>query len=384
MPIEGPLRELGIHDVFQLLDLARKTGVLKVTSELRQNGGTVYFDKGAVVAAEIHSNPHPLGSMLLRLGKLAEADLRRARDMQEAGDTRRLGDVLVEIGAITRRELERQVRAQVEEVIFELMGWSEGYFSFSEAPLETVPAQATVRIPTEALLMEAARRIDEWSRIESKIPHLDVVPRLVAPDGADSAPMDLRPAEWEVLAAVDGVRDVRQLAAVVRRSEFDVARTLFGLATAGVIVLDDPRQVPLTDAVGGEIADLLARADAYLIAGNGPAALEAVDEARQAVPGPHLPTLLVLGRVMLALGRPGAAAEAFAAITQADPAHAAARRLLGVALAGDGRFDEAVETWDTWSRLPARPADEDAQGGWVSRMRDAAKLLGQATRVAHG
>lgn len=109
-----------------------------------------------------------------------------------------------------------------------------------------------------------------------------------------------------------------------------------------------------------------------------------MEEARQAVPGPHLPTLLVLGRVMLALGRPGDAAEAFAEITKADPAHAAARRLLGVALAGDGRFDEAVETWDTWSRLPARPADEDAQGGWVSRMRDAAKLLGQATRVAHG
>jgi hypothetical protein len=384
MPIEGPLRELGIHDVFQLLDLARKTGVLKVTSDLRQNGGTVYFDKGAVVAAEIHSNPHPLGTMLLRMGKLSEADLRRARDMQEAGDARRLGDVLVEIGAITRRELERQVRAQVEEVIFELMGWSEGYFSFSEAPLEAVPAQATVRIPTEALLMEAARRIDEWSRIESKIPHLDVVPRLVAPDGADAGPMDLRPAEWEVLAAVDGVRDVRQLAAVVHRSEFDVARTLFGLATAGVIVLDDPRQVPLPDAVGGEIADLLARAEAYLIAGNGAAALESVEEARQAVPGPHVPTLLMLGRALLALGRPGDAADAFAAVTQADPAHAAARRLLGVALAGDGRFDEAVETWDAWSRLPARPADEDAQGGWVSRMRDAARLLGQATRVAHG
>ena len=28
MPIEGPLRELGIHDVFQLLDLSRKTGIL--------------------------------------------------------------------------------------------------------------------------------------------------------------------------------------------------------------------------------------------------------------------------------------------------------------------------------------------------------------------
>ena len=32
MAIEGPLRELGIHDVFQLLDLSRKTGMLRVTS----------------------------------------------------------------------------------------------------------------------------------------------------------------------------------------------------------------------------------------------------------------------------------------------------------------------------------------------------------------
>ena len=41
MPIEGPLRELGIHDVFQLLDLSRKTGILSVTSTLRRNEGSV-------------------------------------------------------------------------------------------------------------------------------------------------------------------------------------------------------------------------------------------------------------------------------------------------------------------------------------------------------
>jgi len=39
MTIEGPLRELGIHDVFQLLDLSRKTGALRVTSELRHTRG---------------------------------------------------------------------------------------------------------------------------------------------------------------------------------------------------------------------------------------------------------------------------------------------------------------------------------------------------------
>lgn len=382
MPIEGPLRELGIHDVFQLLDLARKTGVLQVRSELRQNGGTVYFDAGAVVAAEIQSNPHPLGSVLVRTGKLSEADLKRARDMQERGDARRLGDVLVDIGAITRRELERQVRAQVEEVIFELMGWSEGYFSFSEAPLEDVPAQATVRIPTEALLMEAARRIDEWSRIESRVPHLGVVPRLVTPEGAEAGPMDLRPAEWEVLAAVDGERDVRELARAVVRSEFDVARTLFGLASAGVVTLDDPHAAPLPEAVGGEVADLLARADAYLIAGNPAAALTSVQEAQVTAGQGHTATLFMLGRVLLASGRPIEAMEALTSLVEVDPTHAAGRRLLGVAQAGAGRFLDAVATWDAWSRLPSRPPEEDSRGGWVSRLRDAAVLLAKAMRTA--
>ncbi|HXT47589.1 MAG TPA: DUF4388 domain-containing protein, partial [Gemmatimonadaceae bacterium] len=167
MAIEGPLRELGIHDVFQLLDLSRKTGALTVTSVLRDNQGTVYFDRGAVVFAAIRSNPHPLGELLLRGGKIAEADLARARDTQRTGQVhRKLGELLVESGALTRKELERQVRFQVEEVVFELMSWREGFFSFEEQEVSDAPAEANIRISTESLLMEAARRIDEWSRIE--------------------------------------------------------------------------------------------------------------------------------------------------------------------------------------------------------------------------
>lgn len=383
MPIEGPLRELSIHDVFQLLDLAQKTGVLRVTSELRQNGGTVYFDQGAVVAAEIQSNPHPLGSLLLRAGKVSESDLARARDMQDAGDTRRLGEILVLIGAITRKELERQVRAQVEEVIFELMGWSEGYFSFMETPLEQVPAQATARIPTGALMMESARRIDEWSRIESRIPHLGVVPRLVLHDGAEAGPMDLRPGEWEVLAAVDGTRDVRGLADVVGKSEFDVARTLYGLASTGVVALDDPRAPALSPAVGGEIAELLARADAFLMAGNAEAALGAAREAAAAGGPGHIPSRVMAGRALLMSGACDQAATVFENVLRADAVHAPARRLLGLALAGQGRFEEAVEAWDAWSRLEGRPEEEDALGAWVSRLRAAAALLGRAARASY-
>src|SRR6266516_4139256 len=244
MPIEGPLRERGIHDVFQLLDLSRKTGVLRVTSELRHNAGTVYFEDGAIIFAEIRSNPHPLGALLLRTGKITEADLERGRDMQHRqGDQRRLGEILVSLGAITPRELQRQVRFQIEEVVFELMSWREGYFSFTEGTLTDLPTEATVRIPTEALLMEGARRIDEWSRIEGRIPHLGVIPTLAPPAGGPDGELDLLPPEWEMLAMIDGERDLRTIASELGRSEFEVAKTLFGLESAGIVVLVDPGTV---------------------------------------------------------------------------------------------------------------------------------------------
>ena len=52
----------------------------------------------------------------------------------------------------------------------------------TEGPLTGVPADAMVRIRTETVLMEGARRIDEWSRIETHIPHLGVIP-VLAPWG---------------------------------------------------------------------------------------------------------------------------------------------------------------------------------------------------------
>src|SRR5436190_1019693 len=298
MPIEGPLRELGIHDVFQLLDLSRKTGVLRVTSELRHNAGTISFEGGAIIFAEIRSNPHPLGALLLRTGKIGEADLERARDMQERqGDGRRLGEILVSLGALTPRELERQVRFQIEEVVFEVMSWREGYFSFSEGTPTELPTDAVVRIPTEALLMEGARRIDEWSRIEGRIPHLGVVPMLAPPQEASEGELDLLPPEWEMLAMINGVRDVRAIASELGRSDFEVAKTLFGLESAGVIVLADPGTTKRErTTLAADLAELVARAEDALARRDFEQARGVAQQA--AGVHPHDPTVhLLLGRI---------------------------------------------------------------------------------------
>ncbi|PYP65149.1 MAG: hypothetical protein DMD26_12095, partial [Gemmatimonadetes bacterium] len=78
-------RELGIHDVFQLLDLSRKTGVLRVASELRDDEGVVHFDSGRVVHAHVKSKSVPLELTLLQSGKISKDDLESARAKRTNG-----------------------------------------------------------------------------------------------------------------------------------------------------------------------------------------------------------------------------------------------------------------------------------------------------------
>ncbi len=378
MAIEGPLKELGIHDVFQLLDLSQKTGVLRVNSELRQNQGTVVFDKGSVVAASIRSNPHPLGKLLMRSGKVSEADLARARGLQEAGDARRLGEVLVGIGAISTRELGRQVRAQIEEVVFELMSWSEGYFAFEEEASAEAPPEAVIRIPTAILLMEAARRIDEWSRIEKKIGHLGIIPRFAAAmEGM--GPLDLLPTEWEVLAVIDGRRDIRGIATLLGRAEFEVAKTLFGLASAGIIVLDDPVKKVAAATVVSELAVQLGQAEEHLAAGDLDAAIDAAEAAVRSHSDQPL-AHLTHGRALLAAARFEEAAAALGRSMELDPSSTPLHRLLGYALVAVGRFQEAAEAWERWRQSGPKSPEEETQMPMIERVRQAALTIDVALR----
>ena len=209
MPIEGPLRELGLPDVFQLLDLSRKTGLLRVKSQLRDDEGIVYFDTGRVVQASMRSKPH----------------------------------APMDTSALSEREVERRLRGQIETAVYDMMAWREGFFSFEERPLSDVPAEQRVKIATESLLMESARRIDEWSRIADKVPHLLVVPVLAEAPPDHETQLDLLPHDWEVLSMIDGVRDLRAIASALGQAEFDAAKIVYGLVTTGVVEIKKVQRV---------------------------------------------------------------------------------------------------------------------------------------------
>ena len=347
MPIEGPLRELGIQDVLQMLDLAQKTGVLTVRSQRMKDEAVAHLVDGELVFASRRRSMRLLGQQLLREGKLTERELDHALELQRADPKQRLGAILVEMGCVDRSELDRQLRFQIEETVYDMLAWDEGYFRFEES--DETP-QGPVRVRVDSLLMEGARRIDEWSRLESRIPSADCVPILARGDGSRTF-IDLRPEEWEVLAEIDGERDLRLIASDLGRSAFDVAKIIYGLASMQVVrVRDEPVQ-----ARDHELQALLDELELKLADGDVETAEKRARELQREFPDrPELP--LIAGRALAAQGRLRAAAESFDRAVTLDPLSVDAHYHLGMAAVRVGDLARAVGAWRTFLRL-APPGD---------------------------
>ena len=382
MAIEGPLRELGIHDVFQLLDLSRKTGVLRVSSELRDDEGVVFFESGRVVHAHVRSKVMPMEVALLQAGKITKDDLESARASRVNGRAEaEVVDLLIERGVVTTKELERQLRLQIESVVFELMSWREGFFSFEERPPNEIGTmkEARIRVSTESLLMEGARRIDEWSRIADKVPNLGVVPILAGVrDDGQASQLDLLPPEWEVLSMIDGTRDLRGIAAVLGRGEFDVAKVVYGLVTTGVVEVRAPDSTAAVSAAAEGLEPVLKEGTAALARRAGEEALNAARAALKTDPASARARLLA-ARALALLNRHTDAVDELRRAVHADPLTPDIHLELGFAAVHVGDFATARSSWEHFLRLaPGATA--------VGRVRAAIEALTRLMHVveAHG
>lgn len=231
MAIRGSLREASLPDVIQLLYLGRRTGCLAVAD--RQNHASVWFEDGWVIQASIVNRRDRLGDMLVKQGRITPAQLDQALALQATGQGQKLGSLLVGLGAITPDELAALLRQQVEEAVYTLFKWTSGTFSFDPGVHPPDDVTDRVRIAPDALLLEGARRIDEWSVIEKKIPSFDLI---FAVDHRQAAGHGLAfTGEQErLLGLIDGTRDVRGLIDESGLTEFEAGQALYGLISAGL------------------------------------------------------------------------------------------------------------------------------------------------------
>lgn len=156
MDLRGNLAVFGPIPVLQLISLQASTGELTFESGI--NTARVYFDAGSVTFAEIANRRMKLGEYLVAEDLVSRAHLDKALDIKD--ERKRLGAILVEIGAIDAVTLRRAIEEQIKEVMYELVRWKTGRFRFTHGRRPQAQ-DVFIDIPLDHLILEGLKRLDE-------------------------------------------------------------------------------------------------------------------------------------------------------------------------------------------------------------------------------
>jgi hypothetical protein len=282
MALSGTLKDFALPDIFQLIGMQRKTGLLTLENE--RETVSVVFEQGMVVHADstVRRLDDLLGNVLVRQGKIRKDVLEEALQKQKVS-MQRLGFILTSQGYISRDDLKGALSEQVQQIVFRVFRWKSGNYHFDPAAETDYDRENVQPVSTDHILMEGIRRVDEWPIIEKRIPSLDFVFRALVPlkqikvesgakesggleaalghleggPGAGSSPSSevvLAPQELMIFKLVDGSRSVAQIMEMTGLSDFDVCRTLFDFIDRKLVAAAAPPQARTTSAAGHRVA----------------------------------------------------------------------------------------------------------------------------------
>jgi len=184
MGLDGNLEDFPLADVLQLINMGSRTGLLAIA----RNGQTaqIWFERGQAVHAKV-------------------ADM------------------------------------EGEKAVYETFNWREGRFTFDT---DAVTDLRTIDLDCQNLIMEAVRRLDEWTKLRKAIPTSDYVVTFAAGPGEKAGNITLQAQEWKVLSLVNGELSVSALAKKTNFSELKTTQIIFNLIEAGLLEVRSPDEKP--------------------------------------------------------------------------------------------------------------------------------------------
>jgi hypothetical protein len=180
LALQGNLEDFDLTDVLQLIHLGKKNGALEIETE--GDRGEIYFENGKVLYAKT---------------------------------TNKMG----------------------EDSIHQILRWTVGKFLFS--PEKTAP-ERKMDIPIQNLILDAAKQIDEWKRLEKLIPSTEMIVDFVEDPEVSSEEISLSPEEWKILSLITGEKSIRDIALLAKMTEFNTAKIFYGLVSSGLVQVKEP------------------------------------------------------------------------------------------------------------------------------------------------
>ncbi len=238
--MSGDLQKIELSDIFQTLAMSKMVGVLKLSHPLEQR--MLFFEDGFVKDFGSGRNENRrLGQRLIRAGLVSPDEVRHALDLQRQ-NPRPLGQILVEEGVIDEGAIEDVAYYQAAEDLYSLFTWQQGAFEFYRGAPQFEGAERLERLPrfeVNGVLLEVARRSDEWDLINAQLHSVDEI--FLPIEESDTG--ELSGDHLTVLHALDGTRSVRELPDHTVLGLFDCARTLKDLNEWNLVELARPDEL---------------------------------------------------------------------------------------------------------------------------------------------
>lgn len=231
LKLAGEIRTPGaLSDIVALAAQSQWTGELVLLAEAGIR--SFYFDRGTVIHASTTVAEERLGETLYRFGVITREELDKiVTASAESG--RRLGETAIDLGIVPADKLFAMMARQVEEVFYAAVHVSEGSFYFFDR-FEEKNIIRRHNLNAGALLIEAARRMDEMRFFREKIPNDGFIP---VPVPGKKPPDELT----DTFEKIDGTRSIAEIGRALGQLEFEVTRGIFQLVSSGCAFVVAPR-----------------------------------------------------------------------------------------------------------------------------------------------
>ncbi len=225
--LSGDVAVVSIAEVLQLLQLQRQSGALVITTRAAAEI-TLYVREGNLELARATGlrEEFRLGRYLVEIGALTREELDHFL-ANRAGSKRLIGEALATLGLATDEQVVRALERQTQELVYEVVRWQGGRFTFSVNAASPESEKARLGLPIGGIVMEGFRRVDEWRLIEGSFDFEEVL----YPDQVAIARIGdttkLTDRERTVLEMIDGERTVREIVDTAKGSAFDVSKIIY-------------------------------------------------------------------------------------------------------------------------------------------------------------
>ena len=243
MALKGNLRDVGLNQLLNLINLAHKTGVLTLAKDESVGNARLYFKEGRLIHAAMDSKEMRLTDMMVKVGKLTADQASAVRSRSTVGTDKELGLLMIQSGMLNQNDIVQGVKNYLLDSVYQLFTWRTGSFRFD--PNELPPEERiTVAVSLDHLIIEGSRRVQEWEQLKDELPDLDVPLKFAERQDTNLRNINLSVEEWRVVSYINPKNSMRQIMRATRMNEVEIRRVVYGLLQAGLVEMIRPEGMP--------------------------------------------------------------------------------------------------------------------------------------------